>query len=232
MRKSDIQTVRKLALFSDMSDECFETMLQGAFLQRFPSAVVLIGEGEPADFLHIVVDGCVELYATTNGRESTMAVVRPVATFILAAVLADAPYLMAARTIESSQILMIPAENLRDAMKNDAELTRAVVNELANSYRSVVKTLKNHKLRSGVERLANYLVSTHENQGANGRIYLPVEKKLLASMLGMTPENLSRAFATLKPYGVRVKGADIEISLIDDLRVLAKPNELIDNPRS
>lgn len=230
MRADDKSLIRNLALFSEMTDGHFETMLKGSFFQRFPTNVVLIEEGAPADFLHVVVDGVVELFASHNNRDCTMAVVRPVSTFILAAVLKDAPYLMSARTAAASHILMIPAENLRSAMAADGALARAMVVELASCYRSVVKALKNHKLRSGAERLANYLLRVHHVQGANGKIRLPLEKKMLASVLGMTPENLSRAFATLKPYGVEVDGPDIHLSMIDDLKVIAKPNALIDDP--
>ena len=46
----------------------------------------------------------------------------------------------------------------------------------------------------------------------------------------MTPENLSRAFNTLSPYGVVVNGAEIALTLMDDLKTLAKPTPLIDDP--
>ena len=37
--------------------------MSAAFLQRFPQGVSLIQEGELPDFLHIVVEGSVELFA-------------------------------------------------------------------------------------------------------------------------------------------------------------------------
>ena len=54
----------------------------------------------------------------------------------------------------------------------------------------------------------------------------------LRVLLGMTPENLSRAFATLKPYGVVVDGARVDLTKPEDLRTLAKPTSLIDDPTS
>jgi hypothetical protein len=36
----------------------------------------------------------------------------------------------------------------------------------------------------------------------------------------------------LAPYGVAVNGADIALSKIKDLEILAKPNALIDDPNS
>lgn len=229
MRPSDLPEVRDLRLFSTMSNANFASMMQAAYLQTFPNQLDLITEGDPADFLYVVIEGCVELYAQSNGRSATMGMVRPVGTFILAAVLKDAVYLMSARTADKSKILLIPAENVRMAFENDAAFARAIIVELASCYRGVVKEHKSLKLRSAVERLANRLLRYHTDQGAKGYLELPHDKRRLASMLAMTPENLSRAFNTLKPYGVEVDGGTIHLKDIPALTKLAKPNPLIDD---
>lgn len=228
MRTTDLPQVRSLRLFESMSEENFETLMQTAYLQTFPAQLDLITEGDPADFLYIVIEGCVELYARSNGREATMGMVRPVGTFILAAVLKDAVYLMSARTCQKSKILLIPSENVREAFQADESFTRAIVQELASCYRGVVKEHKNLKLRTAVERLANRLLRYHRDQGADGSLELPYDKRTIASLLGMTPENLSRAFNTLKPYGVDVDGSVVRLNDMKALETLAKPNPLID----
>ncbi len=230
MRSIDLPLVRELDLFAEMEEANFDELMQAAFLQRFPPQVQLITEGDPADFLYIMVEGGVELFASNNGRETSIEIMRPVTTFILAAVLRDAPYLMSGRTVENSKILMVPSENVRAIFARDQVFARAVVRELAARYRGVVKSLKNHKLRNAVERLANFLLRTEAEQGGSGVVQLQVDKRTLAALLGMTPENLSRAFATLKPYGVEVSGREIRLAKIDDLRSLAKPSPLIDDP--
>ena len=228
MRDEDRQTVRKLVLFRDMAEERFESLLNAAFLQRFPERVTIVQEGDSADFLHVLIDGTVELFASLEKRESTMTVLSPVSTFILAAVLKDAVYLMSARTRTVSQILMIPSQNVRDAMVEDAAFARSIVVELASCYRGVVRNQKNLKLRTGVERLASYLAHQHGCKGANGKFQLPIDKRTLASMLGMTPENLSRAFSTLRKSGVDVDGPEIQIKSPDTLIEIARYAPLID----
>lgn len=230
MRAEEMPIIRELPLFATIAEGNFAALMQVAYLQIFPPQVQLISEGDPADFLYIMVDGCVEMYAESNGRETVMQLVKPVSTFILAAAIKDSPYLMSARTSEKSRVLMIPAENIRSAFENDAAFARSVVVELASCYRTVIKEQKNQKLRTGVERLANFLLRLHRSQGANGRLVLPCDKRTLAALLGMTPENLSRAFGTLRPYGVEVNGAEILLSKVGDLTSLAKPNHLIDDP--
>ncbi len=230
LRIDDQNLARSLRLFAGMDDGNFDDLMRVAYLQTFPPQIQLITEGEPADFLHIVVEGSVELFARSNDRETTMALVHPVSTFILAAVLKDAVYLMSARTLEKSRILLIPAENIRSVMERDPGFDKAIISELATCYRGVIKAQKDLKLRSGVERLANYLLRQHARQGGNGQLKLHIEKRILAARLGMTPENLSRAFGTLKPYGVAVNGSNVQLTSPTDLAALAKPNPLIDDP--
>ncbi|WP_108881479.1 cyclic nucleotide-binding domain-containing protein [Anderseniella sp. Alg231-50] len=232
MRATDLPEVRALGLFSSMEEKHFDALMEVAYLQTFPPQLDLIAEGDVADFLYIVVEGSVELYARSNGRESTMGLVRPVGTFILAAVLKDAVYLMSARTAQRSKILLIPSQNIRQAFQQDAEFARAIVQELASCYRGVVKEHKNLKLRTAVERLANRLLRYHNDQGGNGSLELPHDKRTLASALGMTPENLSRAFNTLKPYGVEVEGSTIRLADVKAMETLAKPNPLIDDRKT
>jgi CRP/FNR family transcriptional activator FtrB len=232
MRSEDLKAVRALPLFSTMEEATFERMMPASFLQRFPTGVELIREGETADFLHIVVEGSVELFATGNGRETTVAVFRPVTAFILAAVLKDMIYLMSARTLQESRILMIPSELLLQAMEKDTAFAKAMIDELARGFRTMVKAVKNQKLRTGAERLANYLIHHEAAQGGRGFVKLEYEKRLLASLLGITPENLSRAFRSLGAYGVTVDGSTIRLGDKPALKRFAKPTPLIDTPET
>ncbi len=228
MPNIDLEAIRGLPLFAGMDAANFAELMQAAYLQRFPPHVQLIAEGDPADFLYVVVEGCVEMFAETRGRRSTIELTQPVSAFIVAATLKDAPYLMSARTTERSRLLLIPSEDVRVMFERDPGFAQSIVYEQATAYRSLVRIIKNQKLRTSIERLANYLLRAHAEQGANGALTLAIDKRTLAALLGMTPENLSRAFATLKPYGVTVDGADIRLSKLTDLETFAKPTPLID----
>src|SRR5690606_41238098 len=93
MREEDRNDIRNLPLFRNMTSPCFDALIHAAYDQVFPAQLELIRQGEVANFLHVVLEGAVELYANWQDRDTTMAVVQPVATFILAACMRDAPYL-------------------------------------------------------------------------------------------------------------------------------------------
>jgi CRP/FNR family transcriptional regulator, transcriptional activator FtrB len=230
MRNKDAEIVRALPLFSGMQHGHFRSLIGAGYLQRFPHRVVLIHEGQQPDFLHVLVEGSVEFFSTSRGRETTLSFLTPPSAFILAAVVLDQLYLKSARTTESSMVVLIPAGAVREIFKKDPVFARAVVAELAMRYRGLVKDLKNQRLRSGLERLANWVLAHNAKTGHPGRFKLPIEKRALANLLGMRPEHLSRSFADLADFGVRVKGTDVTIVDLAALTEFAKPDPLIDDP--
>lgn len=230
MRPEDFDAIKDIRLLAGADPKRVAELLKGAFLQRFPAHVDLLREGEPADFLHVVIEGQVELFSAYRDRETTVAVVGPGHSFITAAVMLDRLYLKSARTLAPSRILMITSSAVRTCFAQDATFAQAIALDLATAYRDLVKEVKNQKLRSGLERLANWLLAYYEAMGRPKRFELPFEKKILASRLGMVPEVLSRSFAALSAYHVVVDGPNIEIRDPQALHNLAKPTSTIDDP--
>jgi CRP/FNR family transcriptional regulator, transcriptional activator FtrB len=192
--------------------------------------VDLIHEGDSADFLHVLVDGLVEIFTEQDGTEWGISLVEPVSTFILAAVVSDQPYLNSARTIQDSRILLIPAVRVRAVFDQDVKFARIVARELAFAYRGAVKKLKGYMARSSVERLANWILTEAQKKSSQANIVLPFDRGTLASHIGTTRENLSRSLAQLTEHGVRVRGREIVIDRQDMLQAFARPQRLIDDP--
>lgn len=230
MRDNDKPSLRRLPLFREMMTQTFDALMQVAYLQSFPPQLELIKQGELADFMHVIIDGAVELRATWNGRDAVMGIVHPVSTFILAACVHDAPYLMSARTLERSQIVMLPVADVRAALRRDSDFAMATMRELAGGYRTFVRHAKNLKLRNSVERLAAYILMQSSRLGDAASIVLPVEKRHLASYLGMTPENLSRSMKALQEHGLEVQGMRVTITDRARLAAVAVPDRSMDGP--
>lgn len=226
MRTDEKISLCNLPLFRNISGSTSDALLQGAYSQIFPPQLELFRQGQTADFLYIIVEGMVELYAEWNGQTVVMGMVQPVTTFILAACVQDSPYLMSARTIERSRIILLPVGKFREQMRTDSELAMAAMEELALGYRTMVRHAKNLKLRSARERLAAWIISNA--QGAS-TIILPTEKRNIGSFLGVTPESFSRTLRSLQADGVQVDGSRIIITDATKLAAVAAPDPLMDN---
>jgi CRP/FNR family transcriptional activator FtrB len=216
--------LRSVHLFAQVSKDGLQDLIKAALLQHVPARGVLIEEDDRDEYLHIVFEGAVELFARLDHQETTIDILRPTAAVLLAAALGDLPYLASARTLKPSRILMIPTALVRRLFHSDKAFARAVARELSRAFHDVVRELKNQKLRTCMERLADWLLRANATLGDNGKFTIPDDKRTLASRLGMTPENLSRNLRTLADRGcVVIHGRNVTLGDPAALAAIAGP---------
>jgi CRP/FNR family transcriptional regulator, transcriptional activator FtrB len=232
LRPHELAQLKALPLFSKMTENSLASLLDAALLQQFPTGVILIHEGDHADFLHVLVDGLVEIFTEQDGGEWGISLINPISTFILAAVVSDQPYLNSARTLSDSRVLLIPAQSVRAIFEQDIAFARIVAQELAFAYRSTVKKLKGYMARSSVQRVANWILAEANRDSSQANIIVPFDRGTLASHIGTTRENLSRSLAMLTEHGVRIRGREIVIDSKELLEAFARPQRFIDDPMS
>ncbi|MFV3131504.1 cyclic nucleotide-binding domain-containing protein [Niveispirillum sp. KHB5.9] len=227
MKPDDLSLVRSLPMFRKLADGPLSALAACGSLQRYPRSTLLFNEGEQADFLMVLLEGAVELFARDQDeKEAVVDILFPVDSFILAAALTGAPYLMSARTLMSSRIFLLETGAFRRAVAADPDLSIPVMEELAQHFRRLVRQIKDLKLRTGAQRLGCYVLSL---AGETDEAILPFDKRIFASRLGMTAENLSRAFATLRDHGLSVEGSRMVIRDRVRLTAFSRPAALIDH---
>jgi len=230
IRDDELETVAALPLFSALDPETRQRLLRHGLMQQAPAGTVLFNEGDRPDFLHILIEGKVELLAHEGGRpRAVVEVLQPLDSFILAAVVTDTRCLMTARTYERSRLLLLPAEHLRTELCRQPRVALMLLAALAGQYRTMVRQIKNLKLRTATERVGCFLLVLAREQGGTGAVTLPYSKRVLAERLGMTPENLSRAFAQLRERGVCIDRQGITIADTEALSRYCHPDALIDD---
>lgn len=231
MRPDDERVARALHLFDGLAESSIAQLLENAYLQRFPAHTDLIRQGEHPDFLHVVTEGRVEVFSSYRNRETTVDVLEAGDSFILAAVFLDRGYLKSARSITPARLLLLPAAAVRAVFRNDPAFAERCAAELAWGYRRLVKEVSNLKLRSSLERLANWLyLQAGHNADGGGSFTIPFDKKTLAAKLGIAPEVLSRNFQALAAHGVTVSGRSVEVKDMARLAAFAQPAPTIDDP--
>jgi CRP/FNR family transcriptional activator FtrB len=192
----------------------------------------LCRQGAMPEALHVLLDGQVVLTGTApDGTSAVVEVVRPIGYFVLAAVLTELPYLMTGHSIMPSRLLVIEAAALRELLTREAALARAMLLAEALDFRTMVRQVRDLKLRSAAQRLGCYLLALATDPQANtAEFRLPFDKGLLAARLGCRQENLSRAFAALRGAGVETHGSRIILHDMARLAAFSMPDELADPP--
>jgi len=125
------------------------------------------------------------------------------------------PVGVAARDLAECLALQLKA---KDRLDPAMAMMRALSSELGAMTRQVVDL----KMRIAAQRLGTYLLNlVGEPTATQADFRLPVNKGLLASWLGCRAENLSRAFLTLRVYGVETHGSRVQLHDIPRLRSYA-----------
>lgn len=228
MKQSDRDALARAPILRAVSREIVERLAIGAFVQSLPKGTLLFEQGQDAEFLHILLEGrCGLVGYRTDGEECIVEIMHAGDSFILPAVMLEAPYLMGARTLETSRIVMIAAETLRRAINVEPELMRAFAFELARYWRILVRQIKDLKLRTAPERIAAHLSAlSKDRKNGSAVVHIDEDFRTIAARLGMTPETWSRSIRQLDTIGVRSSGKTIEISDIENLRAYSRFDDL------
>ena len=213
-------------MFERLHDETLARLGAISQVVEFPEERELCREGDPSAALHILMEGLVTVCAgAPNGRRTVLEVIRPVRHIVLATVLAGLPYAVTAETISHSRLLVIDAAGLHGLLRDDATLASSLMQAQALDFRAMVRQVCDLKLRTAAQRLGCYLLELSQEQYARGsRFRLPIDKQLLAARIGCRHENLSRAFASLREFGVETHGKLVILHDIPRLREFAFPD--------
>jgi CRP/FNR family transcriptional regulator, nitrogen fixation regulation protein len=180
----------------DHADEPLsQTMrLTGALMSHQRNSEIF-GEGEPADYLYKVVDGCVRTYRVLgDGRRQIGGFYLPGEVFGLSI---GADHAMSAEAIANSKVLVIK----RSALNAIADREPAIGRELLRLTAQELRRVQDHILlliKSAQERVAGFLLEMADRVVADEVIVLPMSRQDIADYLGLTIETVSRTLSALE----------------------------------
>jgi CRP/FNR family transcriptional activator FtrB len=221
------RALRETPLLRELGDPVLRRLALISKIVSVPEDTEVCCQGEAADELLIVMDGQLVGFSTApNGTTAVVEVIRSGETLGLATLLARLPRLLGVRTVTPSSLISIDAGGLLGLVAQEPSLVTALLRAEANEFRALVRQVCDLKLRTTAQRLGCYLLSLSGESKANTTaLRLPFDKRLLAARLGCRQENLSRAFASLRGFGVETHGARVILHDIASLTEFSEPDE-------
>ena len=227
---SSLQALQRVPWLQEVPESTLRALADQTALHGAPAGVQLFEQAETPGVAQFLLSGVVELLAVRGVEETLIELVRPFDLILPAAVLSRQPYLARARVQADAQLLLIPAEAFRRAVTADHAFCLAILACQAAQFRRQMKQAKSIRLRSAEERIGAYLLALFEASGGAETIRLPLEKRQVASQLGMTRETFSRVLPNLIQHGLRVSGDILKVEDLGAARAAFPSDPLIDGP--
>ncbi|MET1755936.1 cyclic nucleotide-binding domain-containing protein [Novosphingobium sp. RD2P27] len=180
---ADVSLLENMPLFQGIELDCIKRLAAAATLRAYPPKTQLFEEGETPEALHIVLSGVAEAFTRIGEKECSILILSPSDAFMPASALVNEPYLLSARTMKRSKLLLLPADVVRDEMARSTKLACRLAHLLAGQTRVLLRHIKDVKTRSAPQRLAAYLLRiAEESESRNSEVL--ISKQTLASRLG------------------------------------------------
>jgi CRP-like cAMP-binding protein len=209
----DLDIVRRINVFRGLNPLMIERLIAPAAVVTCREGQIVFRQGDPATAFFIVIDGWVKLYrVTVSGEEAVIYVFKKGDSFAEAVAFTGHPYPATAETVSHARIVRIPADHVVKCIRGMPDIALAMIASTSQHLHHLVQQVEQLKAQTGVQRVAEFLVSLCSVHDGTCTIALPYDKALIAGRLGLKPESLSRAFAKLKPLGVDVRASHVVVN--------------------
>lgn len=194
--------LNSVPLFKSLSSEQLETIRKIVVDQHFAAGEMVFNMGDKANSLLIIAQGKARVFQSTeNGREKTL--------YILSTGDFDGEAALFAPQIRHSFAEALTSLSVCSIRRSDFQkLLQAVPSIGLNILNVFGKRLANMEQQTTIVttqtvegRLLDYLRQQSQKQKSL-TIKLPLKKKDLATLLGTTPETLSRKFKKMSDNGI------------------------------
>lgn len=209
--------------FQGLSDGDLEKLSQIAIHQRHKKGNRIFCDGEDGKGFFVVARGQVKVYKMSpEGKEVILHVCGPGDQFGQAAIFGSRKYPAWAESLCECDLLLFPEEPFLALIKEDPHIAISIFYDLSLKLRQLTSQIESLALKEVPGRLASYLIYLAEEQKNPGAVTLDTSKYQLASMLGTTPETLSRILSDMADRElIRVDRRDITLLNHDLLIQLA-----------
>jgi len=205
--QSSTELLRQVPLFSELSEPEVEQVAQVAVPRGFPRDTRVFYEGDPGDACYIIREGaCRVTREHSDGRAITLATLGPGAIFGELAMFDGEKRSASVETTEDSQLLALPATDVRGLIRQHPEMGEKLVVALTRRLREANERISRQSFQTVPSRVAgvlNQLLAEESKSGAGaGAVTIRLRQSDLAQLAGTSRESVSRFLATLERAGV------------------------------
>lgn len=217
----DGKLLRTHPLFAEVPDDMFDRIVTSSRSLRLKKNDIVFHAGDPAVSFYLIAKGVIRLFRSdADGAEATVNLFRAGQSFGDAAMFLERAYPVTSQVVESAHLIRINAKIIFEGIREEPRLAFGMLASMSMHLKAFVDEITLLRIPTARLRLAEFLLRQAPISSGTAEISLPYSKVNIAKRLGVSPEVLSRAFASLRSHGVVVERGNVEIKDVSLLRDL------------
>jgi CRP/FNR family cyclic AMP-dependent transcriptional regulator len=198
--------LRTIPLFASFTDDQLTMVLRSSQTVQHPRGVVLFYEGDPAEYLYILLSGRVKVCLLgEQGKEIILAVLEPHSYFGEMAILDGAPRSATVMTLDPSRLIRWSRTEFLNLVLRDQSLAQQILAHLVGCLRNANEQIRTMAMFDIHGRVVRTLLLLARERGTRDDTRILIEprpsQEMLAHMVGCQRETVSRAMRDLQNCG-------------------------------
>ncbi|MBL6989144.1 MAG: Crp/Fnr family transcriptional regulator [Bacteriovoracaceae bacterium] len=210
MQKVNItKTLTEIFIFKAFDTEQLQEIETISTICNTKKNETIFSEGEEAEKFFAIVSGNFKVYKMSpEGKEQTIHILKKGDLIAEAAIFDKQTYPASCQSLGAGTLIQVSKLEFIKFLTTNPATSLKLLGLYSKKLRQLVSLIEDLSLNDVKRRFAKYLI-TNSSHTANGyECKLSISKKELASLLGTTPESLSRAINIFKKSKLIIESAE------------------------
>jgi len=203
----------KSIFFINVDTQEMEVLCEGRIERDFEKGDQIIKEGDRIqDFIYLK-SGLVKLYRTSNsGKDQIISIAKPFDFVSLLSVFSDDHYNYSVSALERSTTCNLDLARIRRISETNAKFTLGLMEKISKMSDNILINTLEIKQKNLRGRIAYILLFFAQNIYKQNAFELPLSRREIAELIGMTTENVIRILSEFRKDKIlKIFGKTIEI---------------------
>ncbi|MBE4907615.1 Crp/Fnr family transcriptional regulator [Bacillus luteolus] len=212
-----LNCIRLVPIFQGMSIEEIEVLEKVCHIRKFNKGEFVFREGDSSETLYIVGQGLVKITKISeDGKEQIVRLLFPGDFFGQSALLKTENHYANAITLDQSELCTIHKQDFLMAIRRNPDISFRYILALNERLHQADEWVSLLSLLDVEQRLASVLLLFSEKMNITGGTFtLPISKKVLATLIGTTPETISRKLVAFVNENIITMNGQREIQILN-----------------
>jgi len=209
---TEVSTVLKsVPMFAAFSQDELRALATMVMRRSAPRGTAIMREGDPIDFLYIVISGRLKvMMGEADGKETILSILGPGEFFGEMGLIDDNPRSASVIAIEGTELLALTRRAFRKCLVEKPELAMAVMRVLVRRMREADRKIGSLAMLDVYGRVARLLLDMSENVNGRKVVTKRLTKQDIAKMVGASREMVTKVMKDLQTSGyIDVQGSTI-----------------------